>query len=110
MWFSTTCPALRMRSYFLWTFKSTGLTCHEVSGLASRRCARSCWASADRWNHSLTICTPSMASMASKWRMAAACASIYSWLGFLRAASITSGAYQDPNTMPVLPLGGRSFQ
>ncbi|MDT4862785.1 hypothetical protein FQZ97_974580 [compost metagenome] len=110
VWFSTACPALRMRSYFLWTFKSTGLTCHAVSGLARRRLARSCWASADRWNQSLTICTPSAASIDSKRRIVAACASMLSWLGFLRVASKISGTYQEPNTMPVLPLGGRSFQ
>ena len=110
VWLMTICPPLRRRSYFLCTFRSAGLTCHEVSGLLSRRSARAFCAWADRWNHSLTICTPSAASMASKRRMAADRASMVSWLGRLREVSRSSCAYQEPNTMPVLPLAGRSFQ
>ncbi|MNV67992.1 hypothetical protein D3C71_1608180 [compost metagenome] len=78
VWFSTSCPPARMRSYFFLTFRSAGLTCHAVSGLASKRCARSFCALADRWNQSLRICVPSAASMASKRMIAADCASMLS--------------------------------
>lgn len=99
-----------MRSYFLYTLRSTGLTCHEVSGTGQQALgARPLGVGRQvepelEYLHALGRQHGLEAPDGDRLRLDVV------WLGFLRAASRISGVYQEPKTMPVLPLGGRSFQ